>query len=85
MNCCNEYGDCRQGRDCPASVAKVKRAVPKYPKAAPQGQYLRRNMRHLAKWMLIAIAVIFGTVIASGLIVGGLIVGGNMLAGCWHE
>ena len=21
MNCCNEYGDCRQGRDCPARQA----------------------------------------------------------------
>jgi len=21
MNCCNEYGDCRQGRDCPIRQA----------------------------------------------------------------
>ena len=76
MNCCNEYGDCRQGRDCPARVAKVKRSVPKYPKNTPQGAYLRRNLRHLAKWMLLAIAVMFGTSL-----VGALVVGGNLLAG----
>ena len=75
MNCCNEYGDCRQGRDCPARVAKVKRRVPKYP-SAPQGTYLRRNLRHLAKWMLLAIAVMFGTSLA-----GALVIGGNLLAG----
>lgn len=23
MNCCDEYGDCRQGRDCPVRGAKV--------------------------------------------------------------
>ena len=23
MNCCNEYGDCRQGRDCPARSYKA--------------------------------------------------------------
>lgn len=62
MNCCDEYGDCRQGRDCPARVAKVKRTMPKYPPQVRQGEYLRRNMRHLAKWMLITIGVLMGTV-----------------------
>jgi 1,4-dihydroxy-2-naphthoate octaprenyltransferase len=23
MNCCDEYGDCRQGRDCPARQSRV--------------------------------------------------------------
>lgn len=23
VNCCDEYGDCRQGRDCPVRVARV--------------------------------------------------------------
>lgn len=76
MNCCNEYGECRQGRDCPARVAKVKRSVPRHQPPARQGEYLRRNMRHLAKWMLIAIGVMFGTTIA-----GALVAGGNLLAG----
>ena len=22
MNCCNEYGECRQGRDCPVRMKK---------------------------------------------------------------
>ena len=28
MNCCDEYGNCRQGRDCPARVAKVGQRMP---------------------------------------------------------
>ena len=57
MNCCDEYGNCNQGRDCPVRVAKVKSRTPRHP--AP----LRREishvyLRHLAKWMLIAIAVL---------------------------
>lgn len=25
MNCCDEYGDCRQGRDCPVRIAKYEK------------------------------------------------------------
>lgn len=28
MNCCNAYGDCQQGRNCPARVAKVGQRIP---------------------------------------------------------
>jgi hypothetical protein len=57
MNCCDEYGNCNQGRNCPVRVARVKSRTPKHP--AP----LRREishvyLRHLAKWMLIVIAVL---------------------------
>lgn len=24
MNCCDDYGNCRQGRDCPVRVARAK-------------------------------------------------------------
>ena len=74
MNCC-DY-DCNQGRDCPARVAKVKRRIPKHPVPLRKGEYLRSNLRHLAKWMLLAIAVMFGTSL-----VGALVVGGDLLAG----
>jgi hypothetical protein len=57
MNCCDEYGECRQGRDCPARVAKVKRRD-HAPAALPHSAW-RAYVKHLAKWMLICIAVLF--------------------------
>jgi hypothetical protein len=65
MNCC-DY-DCHQGRDCPARVAKVKRRVPKHPTPLRQ-EISRVYLRHLAKWMLICIAVL----LASAVVVGAL-------------
>jgi len=61
MNCCNDYGDCRQGRDCPArmqgaKVAKIKRRTPD--KQALPATAWRAYMRHLAKWMLIVWAML---------------------------
>jgi hypothetical protein len=91
VNCCDEFGDCRQGRDCPirrcphchgigydasgyactctttASVAKVgrrthgthgKRALPPSP--------WRTYLRHLAKWMLIVICILFYVALLAG-------------------
>lgn len=66
MNCCNEYGDCRQGRNCPARVAKVKRRIPKDAQPLRQNVTWHRNVRHLAKWMLITIAVLHSAVIVVG-------------------
>ena len=60
MNCCDEYGDCRQGRDCPvrigcrANVAKVKQRYPKHAQPVIR-PYMHRQLRALAKWMLLAI------------------------------
>jgi hypothetical protein len=31
MNCCDEYGNCRQGRDCPARQATLTDPKAKYP------------------------------------------------------
>ena len=57
MNCCDKYGNCNQGRDCPVRVAKVKSRTPKYPRPLRQ-EISRVYLRHLAKWMLIAIAAL---------------------------
>lgn len=110
MNCCNEYGDCRQGRDCPVRVAKVGRRTSATnaaysatsasnsatsatstasaastsasqaatSKVAPIGRRdyaheplppgpWRAYMRHLAKWMLIVLAVVTLTPLAVSL------------------
>ena len=54
MNCCDEYGNCNQGRDCPVRVARIKQRYPKYPdgKYMP---YLNRHLKKLAYWMLMAL------------------------------
>ena len=56
MNCCDEYGDCRQGRDCPVRVAKIGRKD--HAPAPLPASFWRAYLKHLAKWMLIAIAVL---------------------------
>jgi hypothetical protein len=33
MNCCDEYGNCRQGRDCPVRRDQPADPSPKYPLA----------------------------------------------------
>jgi hypothetical protein len=33
MNCCDEYGNCHQGRDCPVRRATPTSLSPKYPVA----------------------------------------------------
>lgn len=55
MNCCNGYGDCRQGRDCPARVAKAK-PVMKAADALPPSVW-RYQVRRLAYWMLAVVVV----------------------------
>ena len=54
MNCCDDYGDCRQGRDCPARVAKVKQRYPKHPQPHPHSIW-RRHLKALARFFLLAI------------------------------
>ncbi len=58
MNCCDEYGDCRQGRDCPARVAKVGRRIPKHPQP-PRPERWRDYLKDLARAMLLVIAAMF--------------------------
>lgn len=54
MNCCNGYGDCNQGRDCPARVTKVKQRYPKV-QSADLTHPWRVQLRHLAKWVTLAL------------------------------
>jgi hypothetical protein len=43
MNCCDEYGNCRQGRDCPVRIAR-----------SQHPSILKRQLKRLAYWMLTA-------------------------------
>jgi hypothetical protein len=53
MNCCDDYGNCDQGRNCPVRVAKVGN---KMPAADPlPSSTWRYKVRKLAYWMLVAI------------------------------
>lgn len=67
MNCC-DY-DCHQGRDCPARGAKVARIGRKdYTREALPASPWRVYLRHLAKWMLICIAVLFAAAFVVGVL-----------------
>lgn len=53
MNCCDEYGNCDQGRSCPVRVAKAKpfmRAADPLPPSV-----WRVYLRYLTKWVLLSI------------------------------
>ena len=54
VNCCDEYGVCNQGRNCPVRVAKVGARYPKYPTYQPPSLW-RVYLRHLARWILYAL------------------------------
>jgi hypothetical protein len=52
-NCCDDYGNCRQGRDCPVRVATA-RPLMKAADPLPPSVW-QVYLRHLAKWMLLSI------------------------------
>jgi ketopantoate reductase len=59
MNCCNEYGECNQGRNCPIrkeiieQVAKVGKRM-HGPQALQEGMW-RHWVRRAAYWLLMAV------------------------------
>ena len=54
MNCCDEYGECNQGRNCPARAAKVAKVGRRYQTQEELPPTLwRLYVKHLAKWLLI--------------------------------
>lgn len=52
-NCCDDYGNCNQGRDCPIRVAKY-RPVMKAADPLPPSIW-RHQLKRLAYWVLLAI------------------------------
>jgi hypothetical protein len=53
MNCCDENGNCNQGRDCPVRVAKVGQKL-HGPELLPPSVW-RYQLKRLAYWVLMAI------------------------------
>lgn len=45
MNCCDEYGNCTQGRDCPVRISSDQ----------VQPSTFKRLLRRFSYWMLMAI------------------------------
>ena len=72
MNCCDEYGHCRQGRDCPirqeniARVAKIGRKM--HAKDSLPSAIWRRQLRYLAQAMLCVLAVMLVSAATVGLL-----------------
>ena len=53
MNCCNDFGDCNQDRDCPVRVAKYKPVMMAADPLPPS--IWRDQLRRLGYWMLMAV------------------------------
>ena len=56
MNCCDEAGNCRQGRDCPVRLARMGMAVPEDNAPSPE-QRQRQELRDWLLWALMKLAV----------------------------
>lgn len=63
--CCNH--GCNQGRDCPARVAKIGQRSRAYDYVPEPGW--RRNIKHLATWMLITIAMMLACAVIVGVLI----------------
>ena len=53
MNCCDDFGDCNQGRNCPVRVAKIGRRD--YTHEALPPSTWRQTVKAIAYWMLLGI------------------------------
>jgi hypothetical protein len=53
MNCCNDFGDCIQGRDCPVRVAKYKPVMMAADPLPPS--VWRDQLKRLGYWVLMAV------------------------------
>ena len=53
MNCCDDFGDCTQGRNCPVRVAKYKPVMLAADPLPPS--IWRQQLKRLGYWMLMAV------------------------------
>ena len=53
MNCCDDFGDCTQGRNCPVRVAKYKPVMLAADPLPPS--IWRDQLKRLGYWMLMAV------------------------------
>ena len=53
MNCCDEYGNCNQGRNCPVRVAKFKPVMLAADPLPPS--IWRDQLKRLGYWVLMAV------------------------------
>lgn len=52
MNCCDEYGNCNQGRDCPVRAARDSGVCSPEPQTETDGEYVF--------WLTIVTSITFG-------------------------
>lgn len=52
MNCCDEYGNCNQGRDCPVRAARDSGVCSQEPQIETDGEYVF--------WLTIVTSITFG-------------------------
>lgn len=52
-NCCDDFGNCNQGRDCPIRVARIGQRMKAADPLPPN--IWRDKLRSLAYWLLVAL------------------------------
>lgn len=52
-NCCDDYGNCNQGRDCPVRVARIGQRMKSADPLPPS--IWRDQLKRLAYWLLVAL------------------------------